>query len=98
MSRDWCSASAHGIRLAVHIIPNAKKTEVTGIQDDALKIRLQAPALEGKANEALIRFLADALGVPKSAVHITHGHTARRKLVEVEAALAPVDAKTVLLP
>ncbi|MBC7860924.1 MAG: DUF167 domain-containing protein [Burkholderiaceae bacterium] len=86
MSRDWCSALPVGVRLAVQITANAKKTEVIGVLDDALKVKLQAQPIEGKANEALIRFLADKLGVPKSAITLTHGHTNKRKLLEIAAA------------
>lgn len=85
MSRDWCSALPDGVRLAVQITPNAKKSEVIGPLDDVLKIRLQAQPIEGKANEALIRYLADRLDLPKSAVQITHGLTSKRKIVEVRA-------------
>ena len=86
MSRSWCSALPGAIRLAVQITANAKKTEVTGVLDDALKLRLQAPPVDGKANEALVKFLAKALGVPRGAVTITHGHTNKRKLIEVVSA------------
>jgi uncharacterized protein len=85
MTRDWCSAIAGRIRISVQITPNAKKSEVIGVLDDMLKIRLQAQPIEGKANEALVRFLADMLSVPKSAVAITHGHTNKRKVIEVNA-------------
>jgi uncharacterized protein (TIGR00251 family) len=83
MSGDWCCAAPGGIRIAVQLAPNAKKTEVTGVHDGALKIRLQAPPVEGKANEALLRFLAERLQAPKSAVRLLHGQTSKRKLVEV---------------
>ena len=83
MSGTWCSALAGGVRLAVQIAPNAKKTQVAGVQGDALKLKLQAQPIEGKANKALIRYLAQALAVPRSAVVITHGHTSKRKLVAV---------------
>ncbi len=99
MSRDWCSQIAGGVRLAVQVMPNAKKSEVVGLLDDAIKIRLQAPALEGRANEALIRYLAVLLDLPKSAVVITHGQTTRRKLLELTGSgmdVARVRAK--LLP
>ena len=86
MTRDWCSSVPGGVRISVQIMPNAKKSEVIGVLDDALKIKLQAQPIEGKANEALVRFLADKLSVPKSAVSITHGHTNKRKMIEVIAA------------
>lgn len=85
MSRSWCSDLPGGVRLAVQISPNAKRSEVIGILDDVLKIRLQAQPIEGKANEALVRFIAESLDVPKSAVVITHGLTNKRKLLEVSA-------------
>lgn len=81
----WCRAMPSGIRLNVQITPNAKKTEVIGVLDEALKIRLQAQPIEGKANEALIRFLAAALKVPRSAITITHGLTSKCKTIEVAA-------------
>lgn len=94
----WCSAVAGGVRLAVQITPNAKKTEVVGVLDDAIKIKLQAQPIEGRANEALVTFLARALSVPRSAVAITHGHTSKRKLVEVASkALTPEEAQRLLL-
>jgi uncharacterized protein YggU (UPF0235/DUF167 family) len=56
-----------------------------------LKIRLQAQPIEGKANETLVRYLADILGVPRSVVVLTHGHTSRRKIVEIAAPHLTVD-------
>jgi hypothetical protein len=89
MSRDWCTAAPKGFRITVQITPNAKKSEVIGVLDDALKIRLQAQPIEGKANEALVRFLADVLDLPKSAVSITHGHTNKRKIIDLIAGQLP---------
>jgi uncharacterized protein (TIGR00251 family) len=80
----FCTAG--GVRLAVQITPNAKKTEVIGVLDDALKLKLQAQPIEGKANEALVKFLAGALEGAAGAVTITHGHTNKRKLIEVTSA------------
>ena len=98
MSRPWCSAIPGGVRIAVQVMPNAKKTEVVGVQDESVKIRLQAPALEGRANEALIRYLAQRLGVPKSAITLTHGQTNKRKLLEVAVpGLSPEQVQQVLL-
>jgi uncharacterized protein len=98
MSRTWCSAVKDGVRFAVHIMPNAKKSEVIGLHDDALKIRLQAQPIEGKANDALIRYVADRLGVSKTSVTITHGHTNKRKILEVQTALTVEAVQQVLLP
>ena len=91
---SWCSALAGGVRLAVQITPNAKKTEVVGVLDGALKLKLQAQPVEGKANEALIKWLAKTLDVPRSAIAITHGLAARKKLIEiVSATLTPNDVE-----
>ena len=99
MSRDWCSSTAAGIRIAVQLAPKAKKTEVVGVVEDMLRIRLQAQPVDGKANEALIRFVADTLGVPKRAVKLTHGFTSKRKLLEVsDAGLTPDAVRQVFLP
>jgi uncharacterized protein (TIGR00251 family) len=84
VSHPWCSALPGGVRIAFHIQPSAKKTEVVGLHDDALKLRLAAQPVDGKANDALVKFLAGELGVPKSAVTITHGHSGRKKLLEVK--------------
>ena len=85
MTRPWCSAMTGGIRLAVQIMPNAKKSEVVGVLENALKIRLQAQPIEGKANDTLIRYIAAKLNLPKSAVQITHGLTNKRKILEISA-------------
>lgn len=82
----------------MRITPNAKRTDVMGVFDNALNIRLQAQPVEGKANAALVKYLAGALSVPRSSVAITHGHTHRRKLVEVAAgAVTPAVAQRLLL-
>lgn len=91
MNRPWCSLTSEGIRLAVQITPNAKKSEVLGIVDDALKIKLNAPPVDGKANDALIRYIADVLHVPKSAVSITHGTSSKKKLLEIRTTRATVE-------
>lgn len=67
----------------VRVQPRASKDEIAGEVSGALKIRLQAPAVEGRANEALIEFLADLLKTPKSAVRILSGERSRIKRVEI---------------
>jgi uncharacterized protein len=85
MSKAWCTDLPDGIRLTVNITPNAKRTEVIGVLDDALKIKLQAQPIEGKANEALVRYLSDVLNVARRDIQITHGLTSKRKTIEVLA-------------
>ena len=79
----WLKRSGNALTLTLHIQPAAKKTEVAGEHGDALKIRLAAPPVDGKANAALLEFIADKLGVAKSAVTLKSGQTSRRKVVEV---------------
>ena len=84
---DWLRVAADGrITLTLHIQPGAKKSEFAGLHGDALKIRLAAPPVDGKANEALLRFIADALSLPKSAVSLKSGQTSRRKVLEIRGA------------
>ena len=69
--------------LAVRVQPRASKDEIAGVMGGALKVRLRAPALEDRANEALCEFLAELLKTPKAAVRILSGHHTRSKRVEV---------------
>lgn len=71
------------VLFSVRVQPRASKNELTGIFDGALKIRLTAPAVENRANEALIEFLADLLKTSKSAVRIQSGAQSRLKRVEI---------------
>lgn len=96
MSALWLRQGERQTTLTLHIQPGAKKTEVAGEHGDALKIRLAAPPVDGKANAALIAFVADRLGVAKSAVTLKSGQTSRRKVLEVSA--APADTALRLLP
>ena len=71
------------ITVSVRVQPRASKDEIAGTLDGALKIRLRAPALENRANEALAEFLADLLKTSKSAVRIQSGAQSRNKRVEI---------------
>ena len=71
------------VSFAVRVQPRASKNEVAGLMNGALKIRLQAPSVEDRANEALCEFLAEILKRPKSAVRILAGDRSRTKRVEV---------------
>lgn len=84
---DWYRVASDGrITLTLHIQPGAKKTEFAGLHGDALKIRLAAPPVDGKANDALVKFMADTLGLARSAVSLKSGQTSRRKVLEVTGA------------
>lgn len=69
--------------LELYIQPGASRTEVAGLHDGLLKIRVAAAAVDNQANEALIRFLKKALAVPASRVALKHGAQGRRKTVEI---------------
>jgi len=92
---EWWRAGEGRALLTLHVQPGAKKTEVAGLYGDALKIRLAAPPVDGKANATLISFVADRLGLAKSAVHLKSGQTSRRKVLEVSA--PPPDGEKRLL-
>lgn len=79
----WLRASRDGVVLSLHIQPGAKTTEVVGQHGEALKLRLAAPPVDGKANDALIAFLAQKLGVPKASVSLVSGQSSRVKRVAI---------------
>ena len=79
----WLVADGKGVTLRLHIQPGAKKTEVVGLHGEALKIRLAAPPVDGKANTCLIAFLADRLGVARAAISLLSGESSRAKRVHV---------------
>ena len=70
-------------RLEIKAVPNAARSEVGGWLGDALKVRIKAPPVDGKANIELCRFLAKELNLPKSAVSLATGTSARQKRVEI---------------
>jgi uncharacterized protein len=74
--------------LRVRIVPNAKTDSVAGEHGGAVKIKLRAPAVEGKANAALIRFIAEQLGLPRHAIVLERGHRSRDKLIRIDALTA----------
>jgi uncharacterized protein (TIGR00251 family) len=79
------SARRDGSLLQLAVQPGARRTGAEGLHDGALKLRLVAPPAEGQANEALVAWLADQLGLPKRAVRVARGTTSRRKAVEIDA-------------
>ena len=74
----------HGAAITVKVMPRARQTKLAGLMDDGtLKIRLAAPPVDGAANKALIEFLAETLGIPKSQIDIIAGETSERKLLSL---------------
>ena len=83
--RTWAryDAAARRLTLTLHTQPGARKNGVAGLHGDALKVRIAAPAVDNKANAALVEFLSEILNVPRSTVSIRQGASSRRKVVEV---------------
>lgn len=84
-------APTQSCRIAVKVIPNAPRNEVTGLLGDALRVKLHASPVDGRANKALCAFLADWLGLPGRAVSLVQGRNSQHKLIQ----LAGVDLATV---
>lgn len=80
---DWYRRDGESLSLTLHVQPGAKRTEISGLHGEALKIRLAAPPIEGRANEALLRFIADTFGVPLRQVELKQGGQSRHKVVMV---------------
>lgn len=87
----WFRTAPGGtLLLSVHVQPGARRTEVAGLHGNALKIRLAAPPVEGRANAALVEFLAERFSVPERQVTLIRGQKSREKVVEITgSALKP---------
>lgn len=79
----WLRQDGTDTVLRIHVQPGAKKTEVVGPHGDALKIRLAAPPVDGKANAALLAFLAASIGIGKTAILLESGASARAKRLRI---------------
>lgn len=79
--------------LDLKTIPNAPRDEIVGWLGEALKVKIHAPALEGRANDALLGFLAEKLGRPRRTITLIRGDKSRRKVVRVDG-LALAEIKT----
>lgn len=72
------------VRFAVRVQPRASQNEIAGVQNGVVRVRLQAPPVDGAANEALIAYMADELGVSRREVRIVSGFGSRNKILEVD--------------
>lgn len=75
--------SDRGVRLTLFIQPKASKNEIIGPHNGALKVKITAPPVDGKANAELVEFLSETLGIPKRQIEILKGETGRNKSVEI---------------
>ena len=78
-------AAGEGCVLHLAVVPGARRTGADGLHDGCLRVRLVAPPVDGKANDALLAWLAGELSLPKRAVRLLRGQSARRKQVELDA-------------
>jgi uncharacterized protein (TIGR00251 family) len=94
MTSGWpCLRAADGaVFLDISVVPGAKRTELIGLHDGALRIRLAAPPVDGKANGALVAWLADELNVQRRNVELIRGMTSRRKQVRIDVTIADAQA------
>ena len=90
----WYRCSDDVITLTLHVQPGARRSEIVGLHGDALKLKLAAPPIEGRANEALLKFISGLFGVPTRQVELRQGAQSRHKVVEVVG--STVDPETLL--
>lgn len=94
MTPIWLKQTPNGITLNLHCQPGAKQTKVVGLHDGCLKISLQAPAQENKANELLLAWLSKQLKLPQKQIQFVSGQNSRKKRVEV---WGPISAEQIIL-
>ncbi len=98
MTPTWLKQTPAGITLNLHCQPGAKQTRVVGLHDGCLKISLQAPAVENKANELLLAWLAKQLKVPQKQIQFVSGQNSRKKRVEICGLISPEQIVQLLSP
>ena len=81
MTTEWLESHKEGVALLLHCQPGAKVSRIVGEHDGRLKVSLNAPAVENKANEVLVSWLAEQLGIPKRQIELLSGQTGRKKRV-----------------
>lgn len=81
---SWIMDSKSGVIIQVHATPRASQNQIQGLHGEAIKIRLQAPPVDGKANETLIHFIAGTLGIPQRQITLLSGQTSRRKRLNIQ--------------
>lgn len=94
----WLQQTSGGFTLKLHVQPGARRTAIVGEHGGRLKIAVNAPPLDGRANEAVLRLLSERLGVPRRAVALEAGASGRDKCVLVNSALSAEDAASRLAP
>ena len=98
MTPIWLKQTPTGSTLNLHCQPGAKQTKVVGLHDGCLKISLQAPALENKANEFLLSWLSKQLKVPQKQIQFISGQNSRHKRIEIWGSITPEQIVQILKP
>jgi len=80
---EWMNEISDGIDVRVRAVPRASKNEIQGLYDNALKIRLTTPPVDGKANQALVKFISKKLNLSKSHIQLIQGATSRQKTLRI---------------
>jgi uncharacterized protein (TIGR00251 family) len=98
MTPIWLKQTPTGITLNLHCQPGAKLTKIVGLHDGCLKISLQAPALENKANEMLLAWLSKKLKVPQKQIQFLSGQNSHKKRLEIWGSITPEQITQALSP
>jgi len=81
---SWILSTGQGVMLTLKVTPRAKRTEVAGFDPDWIRLRIQAPPVDGKANEAIIAFFSESFKIHRRAVEIATGDTSRLKRIKLQ--------------
>lgn len=80
---NWYKENKNSLILNIYVVSRSSKSEIIGIYNDCLKIKLKSPPVDNAANEELVRFLANKLKIPKSNIEIIKGHNQRKKIISI---------------
>jgi uncharacterized protein (TIGR00251 family) len=80
---SWYREDSAGVTFVVRVVPRASRSEIVGLHDGALKVRVAAPPVDGAANEELLKFLARKLKVPRASVILVSGASSKNKVIRV---------------
>ena len=97
MTPIWLKQTTAGIILSLHCQPGAKQTKVLGLHDDCLKISLQAPPLENKANRHLLAWLSKQLKIPQKQFELISGENGRKKRIAISGAISIEEIAKILI-
>jgi uncharacterized protein len=94
----WIEARSDGLVVALHVQPGARRTAIVGPHGDRLKVAVSSPPADGRANAALLEYLAERLALPQSRLRLLSGASSREKRVAIDAALPASAVAAALAP